>query len=43
MDKGRIMCIRCSKDYLEHQCILAEVERQRGLCLNCWDEIKRRG
>jgi hypothetical protein len=37
----RLMCIKCGQDYLEHQTILAEIHRERCLCLNCWDKFKR--
>lgn len=36
----RMMCIKCGEDYLEHQCILSELNRERCLCLNCWGKLK---
>jgi len=41
MVDNRYMCILCDGDFLEHQTIIKDV-RQRCLCLNCWEIIKRR-
>jgi len=37
---NRLLCIKCSQDYLSHQTII-EDDRGRCLCLNCWNILKK--
>lgn len=37
----RCYCIKCGDDYLPHQTIIAEIERKRCICLNCWAVLQK--